>query len=63
MKTTTAPLSYIYDGRECRGFVLARGRLGFEAFDRQERSLGLFKTVAAAANAVADAAESERSAA
>jgi hypothetical protein len=52
MKTTTAPLSYIYDGRECRGFVLARGRLGFEAFDREERSLGLFPTAPTAANAV-----------
>jgi hypothetical protein len=52
MKTTTAPLSYIYDGRECRGFVLARGRLGFEAFDRKERSLGLFPTAPTAANAV-----------
>jgi hypothetical protein len=34
MKTTTAPLSYIYDGRACLGFVLSRGRAGFEAFDR-----------------------------
>jgi hypothetical protein len=59
MKTTTAPLSYIYDGRACLGFVLSRGRAGFEGFNCQERSLGLFKTVAAAANAVADAATDE----
>jgi hypothetical protein len=56
---STAPLSYIYDGRECRGFVLARGRLGFEAFDREERSLGLFPTAPTAANAVFDASANE----
>jgi hypothetical protein len=37
--TSTAPMSYIYDGRACLGFVLSRGRAGFEAFDREERSL------------------------
>jgi hypothetical protein len=51
-RVAISPLAYVYDGRECRGFVLARGRLGFEGFDRQERSLGLFKTAAQAANAV-----------
>jgi hypothetical protein len=44
------PLSYVYDGRACLGFVISRGRAGFEAFDREERSLGLYPT--AAANAV-----------
>jgi hypothetical protein len=63
MKTTTAPLSYIYNGRACLGFVLSRGRAGFEAFTADEQSLGLFKTQAQAADAVTDAAESERSAA
>jgi hypothetical protein len=57
--TSTAPLAYVYDGRACLGFVLSRGRAGFEAFDREERSLGLFKTAAQAANAVFDAASSE----
>ena len=52
MKTTTAPLAYVYDGRECLGFVVSRGRAGFEAFDRDERSLGLYPTAPAAANAV-----------
>jgi hypothetical protein len=52
MKTTTAPLSYVYAGRACLGFVLSRGRAGFEAFDRDERSLGLYPTAPAAANAV-----------
>ena len=52
MKTTTAPMSYVYDGRECRGFVLARGRLGFEAFDSEERSLGVYGTQREAAAAI-----------
>jgi hypothetical protein len=59
MKTTTAPLAYVYDGRECLGFVLARGRSVFEAFDREERSLGLYPAAPAAANAVCAAAENE----
>ena len=60
--TSTAPLSYIYDGRACLGFVLSRGRAGFEAFDREERSLGLYPTAPAAANAVCAAAENGRAA-
>ncbi len=57
--TASTPMAYVTDGREAIGFVLARGRAGHEAFDREERSLGLFKTAAAAANAVFDAAASE----
>jgi len=62
MKTMTAPLSYVTDGHECLGFVLSRGRAGFEAFDREERSLGLYPAAPAAANAVCAAAENERAA-
>jgi hypothetical protein len=54
------PMHYVYDGRECVGFVLARGHKGHEALDREQRSLGLFKTAAAAANVVFNAAASER---
>jgi len=50
--TTAAPLSYVADGHACLGFVISRGRAGFEAFDHEERSLGLFKTAAQAANVV-----------
>jgi hypothetical protein len=32
----------IYDGRQCVGFVLARGRRGYEAFNAGERSIGIF---------------------
>ena len=50
-----------YCSNRCRlvGFVLARGRKGHEALDREQRSLGLFKTAAAAANVVFNAAASE----
>jgi hypothetical protein len=54
-----ASLSYVYDGKQCVGFVLARGKNGFEGLDREEVSLGLFKTAAAAANAVFDSAANE----
>jgi hypothetical protein len=37
------PMLSIYDGQRCVGFVLARGRNGYEAFDAGEYSLGLFK--------------------
>jgi hypothetical protein len=54
-----APLVSVYDGRECIGFVLGRGRTGFEAFSRSEISLGMFKTQAAAANTVFNATKGE----
>jgi len=49
---TTSPMSYVYNGRECCGFILKRGKLGFEAIDREQVSLGTFQTQAAAANAI-----------
>jgi hypothetical protein len=55
-------LAYVTDGREAIGHIIARGKLGYEAFDRSEASLGLFKTQAAAANAVFGAAKSEENA-
>ena len=57
---TISPLSYVYDGRQCLGFILRRGKLGFEAIDREEASLGIFKTSTAAASAVFDAATSNK---
>jgi hypothetical protein len=57
-----ASMSYVTDGREAIGFVLARGRAGYEAFTVDERSLGLFETAAEAANAVFDSAANERGA-
>jgi hypothetical protein len=32
----------VYDGRECIGFILSRGKLGFEAFDSNQQTLGTF---------------------
>jgi hypothetical protein len=62
-RSATTPMVSVVHGRACLGFILARGRAGYEAFTADEQSLGLFKTQAQAANAVTDAAESERSAA
>jgi hypothetical protein len=52
----------VYDGRSCMGFVLARGRTGFEAFDVNELSKGLFPTQQEAAAALSEdrAIEKER---
>jgi hypothetical protein len=38
------PMLSIYDGQICIGWVLERGRSGFEAFTAGERSLGVFET-------------------
>jgi hypothetical protein len=51
--TVVSPLTYVYDGRHCLGFILARGKSGFEALDRDEQSLGLFPSQRDAANAIA----------
>jgi hypothetical protein len=52
MSSAPSSLSYVYDGRECLGFVLARGKLGFEALDCEEHSLGIFSTQCDAAAAI-----------
>ena len=44
--------AYVHDGRTCVGHVIGRGPTGFEAFDREDKSLGLFKTQAEAARAL-----------
>jgi hypothetical protein len=47
----------VYDGRYSVGFVLSRGKAGFEAFDRDEQSRGLFASQKLAANEQNCAAE------
>jgi hypothetical protein len=42
----------VYAGQVCLGFVLARGDAGFEAFNADEQSLGLFPTQREAAAAI-----------
>ena len=44
-------------GRTVCGHVLRRPRLGFEAFDADDNSLGIFATPAEAANVIVDALE------
>jgi hypothetical protein len=41
----------VTSGRECIGHIIARGRLGFEAFDHADLSLGVFSDITTAANA------------
>ena len=43
----------IYAGSRCLGFVMPRGRQGYEAFNTIDVSLGLYQTQQAAADAVA----------
>jgi hypothetical protein len=45
-------MSSIYDGQRCVGFVLKR-RKQFEGFGRDGRSMGLFASMADAADAIA----------
>jgi hypothetical protein len=47
----SARMISVYDGRSCVGFVLARGRRGFEAFTAAEKSLGMFTSKDAAIEA------------
>jgi hypothetical protein len=42
----------VYDGRSCIGHLLPRGKLGVEAFDRGDKSLGVFPNLKSAADAV-----------
>jgi hypothetical protein len=42
----------VYDGTRRLGHVLSRGPRGFEAFDRDDKSLGIFETRRQAANAL-----------
>src|SRR5215472_7877990 len=51
----TTPLISIYDGRECVGFVISRGKLGFEAFTADQHSLGIFPNQKGAADAITEA--------
>jgi hypothetical protein len=52
MKEPGPPMSSIYDGQICIGFILKRSKAGVEAFDADCISLGIFPTELDAANAV-----------
>jgi hypothetical protein len=47
-----APLVSVYDGQQCIGFILARGRSGFEAFTADEKSLGTYTSQRDAAEVI-----------
>jgi hypothetical protein len=44
----------VYDGRDCIGFLLSRGKLGFEAFDSNQQTLGIFTSEKEAADAISE---------
>jgi hypothetical protein len=48
----SSPLLSAYDGQRCIGFAFSLGKLGFEAFDTEERSLGVYATQREAAAAI-----------
>jgi hypothetical protein len=57
--SSATSLLWLYDGRRLVGFVLARGRAGFEAFDRNEQSRGLYPTQQLAIAAISAIDETE----
>jgi hypothetical protein len=42
----------VYDGQQCQGFVLNRGRDGFEAFNFNGKSIGKFQSQQEATRAI-----------
>jgi hypothetical protein len=42
----------LYDGTRCLGHLLSRGRLGWEAFNADDQSVGIFTTQTEAASAL-----------
>jgi hypothetical protein len=49
-------LQAVYSGQDCLGFLLSRGRQGVEAYDADDRLLGIFPDKKSAADAVSEAA-------
>ncbi len=54
------PMMTVLSGSRVVGFLIGRGREGVEAFDRDERSLGVFQSPIEAATAVEKTADEER---
>jgi len=52
MSATPPTMVSVFDGRKFLGTVLSCGPRGYEAFDANEKSLGLFPTQVDAANAI-----------
>jgi hypothetical protein len=51
-KPNQSSIFAVCDGRVCLGHVLSRGKLGFEAFDSEDKSIGTFDTLLAATRAL-----------
>jgi len=47
-----APMAYVYSGRDILGHILSHGPKGFESFDRDDKSLGIYPTQREAADAL-----------
>lgn len=62
-KPAAAAMLSVFDGRECVGFLLRRGRAGIEAFTADEKTLGTFATEREAATACWGAARGQAEAA
>jgi hypothetical protein len=50
--TTSSPMVSVFDGRDCLGFILSRGKAGFQAITADDRELGLFWSQQEAADAL-----------
>jgi len=60
-RNSELPWLAVYAGTTCHGHVLFRGRRGFEAFDVDDKSLGVFASQEDAINAIdRQAFEAER---
>jgi hypothetical protein len=51
-RNPTPPLLSVYSGQQCLGHLLNRGPQGWESFDVNDKSLGTFATMKAAADAL-----------
>jgi hypothetical protein len=52
-------MATVYAGQSCLGFILARGKTGYEAFTADEKSIGMFPTQRAAADAITEKARGD----
>jgi hypothetical protein len=53
----STPMVSVYSGRQCIGHVVARGTAGFEAFDCDDKSFGIFASMKLAADVLSNESE------
>jgi len=44
----------VFDGQQCIGHLISRGKIGVEAFDRDDKSLAIFRWLTDAIGALSD---------